>query len=108
MKLQITHNPKAKAAEKHAPKSLIDAPAVVTEQTGGMVVVWGEGAPTGLTSDEIEAVRKAGHRLFKGEAVKALMGHKTCAQIVAHFKGRRGYSASTIRHIHAALSAKKQ
>lgn len=105
MKLQVTHKPREHAAEKPAP-SLLTAKGVVTEQTGGIVVEWGTNAPTTLTEAEIKAVRAAGFRPFKGEVVKALMGHKSCAEIVRHFKGRRGFSASTVRHIHAALSKK--
>lgn len=105
MKLQVTHNPREHAPAPSAP-SLLTAQGVVTEQTGGIVVEWGTDAPTTLTDAEIKAVRAAGFRPFKGEAVKALMGHKSCAEIVRHFKGRRGFSASTVRHIHAALSKK--
>jgi len=104
MTLEITHKPGApkSEAQKHAP-SLLTAKGVVTDNG---TVVWGEATPTTLTEAEIKAVRAAGFRPFKGEAIKALMGHKSCAEIVRHFKGRRGFSASTVRHIHAALSKK--
>lgn len=105
MKLEITHKPRERAAQTPAP-SLLNVQGVVTEQTGGIVVEWGTDAPKALTEAEIKAVRAAGFRPFKAEAIKALMGHKTCAEIVRHFKGRRGFSASTVRHIHAALSKK--
>lgn len=104
MKLQVTHKPREYAAEKPAP-SLLTAKGVVTDNG---TVVWGEATPTTLTEAEIKAVRAAGFRPFKGEAIKALMGHKSCAEIVRHFKGRRGFSASTVRHIHAALAASRQ
>ena len=103
MKLEIAHKPREHAAQTPAP-SLLTAQGVVTEQPGGIVVEWGTDTPAALTEAEIKAVRAAGFRPFKAEAVKALMGHKTCAEIVRHFKGRRGFSASTVRHIHAALS----
>lgn len=106
MKLEIAHKPREHAAQTPAP-SLLTAQGVVTEQPGGIVVEWGTDTPAALTEAEIKAVRAAGFRPFKAEAVKALMGHKTCAEIVRHFKGRRGFSASTVRHIHAALAASK-
>lgn len=102
MKLEITHKPREHAPATPAP-SLLNAQGVITDNG---TVVWGEITPTALTDAEIKAVRAAGFRPFKAEAVKALMGHKTCAEIVRHFKGRRGFSASTVRHIHAALSKK--
>jgi hypothetical protein len=102
MKLEIKHKPREHAAQT-PPPSLLNAQGVITDNG---TVVWGEITPTALTDAEIKAVRAAGFRPFKAEAVKALMGHKTCAEIVRHFKGRRGFSASTVRHIHAALSKK--
>lgn len=41
---------------------------------------------------------------WKALAVKSLMATKSCAQIVHHFRARKGMKESTVKNIHRALS----
>lgn len=103
-----------KAAQKKQPKAqprrvptLADAPGVVVN--GGLTIEWAatnQGA--NLTPQELDAVRREtgakSVNTVKILQIKALMRTKTCAQIVAHFRGRKGYRERTIKRYHAALS----
>lgn len=86
-------------------KSLITAPGVQV----GKSVVWGaSNVCAELTEAEIEAIKKYTGRkkvnYVRALAIKSLMQSKTCADIVRHFRGKRGYSERTIKGIHSALS----
>lgn len=102
-------SPKKKAAParpKRVP-TLADAPGVVVNN--GLTIEWAAtNAGADLTAQELEAVRKEtgmkSVNTVKVLQIKALMRTKTCAQIVAHFRGRKGYRERTIKRYHAALS----
>lgn len=88
-----------------APKTLLDAHGV---REGGSMV-WAHGnAPTGITQQERESIRRMMRTKEINEplalAIKGLMLTRTRAQIVAHFRGRKGKSKSTIEKYYAALS----
>lgn len=98
---------KQKPAQPRRVPTLADAPGVVVNN--GLTIEWAatnQGA--NLTPQELEAVRKeAGAKTANAAKIlqiKALMRTKTCAQIVAHFRGRKGYRERTIKRYHAALS----
>lgn len=102
-------SPKKKSAPAQPRKSptLADAPGVVVNN--GLTIEWAAtNAGADLTAQELEAVRKeAGVKsvnTVKVLQIKSLMRTKTCAQIVAHFRGRKGYRERTIKRYHAALS----
>lgn len=85
--------------------SLLTAPGVLE----GKAIVWGvSNVCAELTEQEIEAIKKHTGRktvnYVRAMAIKSLMQSKTCAQIVRHFRGKRGYGQTTIKNIHAALS----
>jgi len=87
-------------------KSLLNAPGA---DMGNGVIEWGGSeALTGLTEREVELVKKKlgvkRVNYIRTLAVKSLMKSKSCAEIVRHFRGRKGYRESTIKHTHAALS----
>jgi hypothetical protein len=87
--------------------TLADAPGVVVN--GGLTIEWAAtNAGADLTAAELENVRKrTGLKSLNAAKVlriKTLMRTKTCAQIVQHFAGRKGYCERTIRRYHAALS----
>lgn len=110
----ISIRPQARPAQKQKPAAqptkrptLADAPGVVVND--GLTIEWATtNAGANLTAAELENVRnEAGvQRLNTAKVlqIKALMRTKTCAQIVAHFRGRKGYRERTIKRYHAALS----
>jgi len=88
-----------------APKSLTDAHGVVE----GNGIAWQHGnAPTTLTgAEKKEICRALGVKQVKEAKalmIKRYMVTKSCAQIVAAFKGRKGWSESYITKVHSALS----
>jgi hypothetical protein len=97
--------------QQYKAPTLLDAPGAV--ENDGKTIVWG-GAQSlyGLTSREIELVKqKLGTKsidYIRTEQIKGLMASKSCAEIVQHFRGRKGYRSSVIKHTHAALSQAKQ
>lgn len=105
MPIIIKYNqPPAKEREKKV--TILDAPGVEV----GQAVEWKVGniAATITERDRAEICRALGVKQVKTAkclTVKQMMNTKTCAQIIAYFKGRRGWSASWITKVHAALSA---
>ena len=96
--------PKQERTQTKTP-TLANAPGVKV----GLSIVWEHGNKSdGLTPVEVQTIRKeTGHKSlndFRILQIKNLMQTKTCAQIVAHFRGRKGYSERTIKRYHAALS----
>lgn len=86
--------------------SLVDA---VGDDIRPGVIEWGgTAALTGITDREAELVKqKLGVKKVdyaRTMQVKSLMRSKKCGEIVLHFRGKKGYKESTIRHTHAALS----
>jgi hypothetical protein len=106
----------ARAKRKSAPKAkrepekkdLTAAPARLINN--GLTIEWGSNDATGLFLTEKEKrliCQKCGLKKVneaRALAVKSLMQFKTAAQIVAHFKGRRGMGERMVYGIHAALS----
>ena len=87
--------------------TLVDAPGI--QVNDGLTWEWAAtNVGADLTAQELEAVRnETGIKSVNAAKVlqiKALMRTKTCAQIVAHFRGRKGYRERTIKRYHAALS----
>lgn len=100
--------------DKPAPKerekkiTILDAPGVAV----GMGIEWKVGnIPNEITErDRIEVCKALGVKQIKKAKcllIKQMMITHTCAQIVAHFKGRRGWSESWITKVHSALSKPK-
>lgn len=90
------------------PKVEKDLSKVPGVQKGG-AIVWAHGnAAEYLSNAERAALLECcGWKdVHEGKAlrVKELMPSKTCAQIIAHFRGRKGWKESTIKNIHRALS----
>mgnify|MGYP003440106844 FL=1 len=88
-----------------SPKSLTDAHGVVE----GNGISWQHGnAPTTLTgAEKKEICRALGVKQVKEAKalmIKRYMVTKSCAQIVAAFNGRKGWSESYITKVHSALS----
>lgn len=86
--------------------SLVDAPGEVVDE--GRAIQWAStNARAHITPGEMEKVsRETGVQNLntaKVLQIKSLMRTMTCAQIVAHFKGRSGYKERTIKRYHAAL-----
>ena len=80
---------------------------VIEERPG--VFVWAHGSgDKPLTPAQLEFIRREtgckSLNVVRIQAIKAMMRTKTCAQIVAHFRGRKGYKERTIKRYHAALS----
>lgn len=93
-------------AEVRQRPNLFSAPG--HEQRAGVIEWGGSECLTGLTEREVDLVKKKlgtkSVNYTRTLAVKSLMQSKTCAQIVQHFRGKKGYRESTIKHTHAALS----
>lgn len=107
----LTNSNTAEPEQWHKPTALVDAPGRL--ENDGKTIVWGGTSTiTGLTDREIELVKKKLKTqtvdYLRTEQVKALMETKTCAEIVMHFRGKKGYRSSTIKHTHAALSQYKR
>jgi len=89
--------------------TLADAPGVEVLVDGVKVVKWEHGnRSTELTPDECERLKVCCGwkrvQKFKALQVKGLMSTKGRNQIIKHFKGKKGYSPSTIANIFRALS----
>lgn len=105
MYLEGTTQPPEKIEVEQTP-TLMKAPGVVV---GPTAIEWGGSAGGyGLSDREVELVKqKLGVKsvdVLRTQQIKSLMKSKTCVQIVQHFRGRKGYRSSTIKHTHAALS----
>lgn len=104
---QASPTKKPRPAQPTKRPTLADAPGVVVN--GGLTIEWAAtNAVSNLTATELENVRKETGVQHLNTAkvlqIKALMRTKTCAQIVAHFRGRKGYRERTVKRYHAALS----
>jgi hypothetical protein len=95
-----------KPAQRRAgKKTLLDASGVQV----GQAIEWAHG---GNASEITDAERRAlleccgwkEVRYWKALAVKSLMATKSCAEIVRHFRARKGMKESTVKNIHRALS----
>lgn len=102
---------KAKPATKATGRVIADlskAPGFVVN--GGKTIEWGCGTGQILELSELERrliCQKCGLKKApeaRALNIKRLMQHKTAAQIVAHFRGRKGYGERMVYGIHAALS----
>ncbi len=98
---------KPRPAQPTKRPTLADAPGVMVND--GRTIEWAAtNAGADLTAQELENVRKEtgikSVNTAKVLQIKTLMRTKTCAQIVAHFRGRKGYRERTIKRYHAALS----
>lgn len=85
--------------------TLADAPGVKV----GMSIEWAHGNRSDeLTAEEIESIRRETGcktvNTFRAIQIKNLLLTKTPAEIVRHFKGKRGYRERTVRGICSALS----
>lgn len=85
--------------------TLADAPGVKV----GMSIEWAHGNRSDeLTPEEIEFIRRETGcktvNTFRAVQIKNLLLTKTPAEIVRHFKGKRGYRERTVRGICSALS----
>lgn len=103
----VSRTKKQSTAQPTKHPTLADAPGVVVND--GRTIEWAAtNAGADLTAQELDAVRKEtgmkSVNTVKVLQIKALMRTKTCAQIVAHFRGRKGYRERTIKRYHAALS----
>lgn len=92
-------------AKKPAKKTLMHAHGVKV----GRSIEWAHGNTSGeLTDAERAALMECcGWKRvqeWKALAVKSLMVTKSCAQIVHHFRARKGMKESTVKNIHRALS----
>lgn len=101
-----THVKKQPTPQAKRP-SLADAPGEVVDD--GRAFQWATtNAGAHITPCEMEKVsRETGVQKLntvKVLQIKSLMRTMTCAQIVAHFKGRNGYKERTIKRYHSALS----
>ena len=99
----------APAEKRERQKTLLDA----VGYNDGLTIVWGGTESLhGLTPREIELVKKKLNvkevHLIRTSQIKSLMESRTCAQIVQHFRHKKGYGSSTIKHTCAALSQAKQ
>lgn len=95
-----------KQAQYKAP-TLLDAAGYF--ENDRKTIVWGgTESAHGLTPLEVELVKKSLRTksidFVRTQQIKSLMASKSCAQIVQHFRGKKGYKQSTIKHTHAALS----
>lgn len=86
-------------------KSLLNAAGVQV----GQAIEWAHGnMPSSLTERERRNICAAlGVKKINEPRcleIKRCMATMTCARIVKHFKGRRGFSESWITKVHAALS----
>lgn len=96
--------PKPRKIQSKTP-TLADAPGVKV----GLSIEWSHGNRSDeLTPQEVAAImRETGCKTvktFRAVAIKNLMLTKTPAEIVRHFKGKKGYKERTIRGICSALS----
>jgi len=96
----------APAEKRERVKTLLDAVGYNESQT---TIVWGgTGSVHGLTDREIDLVKKKLNTksidYVRTGQIKSLMASRSCAQIVQHFRHKKGYGSSTIKHTHAALS----